>query len=70
MLLYVEIFFRIFAMFEFSLSQIVKNGRNSQNFVNEGTRTPGTFVEYFDNCLFCCTISKIAGLDDLSLCEK
>lgn len=42
----------------------------AKNFVNEGTRTPGTFVEYFDNCLFCCTISKIAGLDDLSLCEK
>lgn len=57
-------------MFEFSLSQIVKNGRNSQNFVNEGTRTPGTFVGYFDNCLFCCAISKIAGLEDLSLCEK
>ena len=70
MLLYVEIFFRIFAMFEFSLSQLEKNGRNSQNLVNEVSRTPVTFVEYFDNCLFCCTISKITGLDVLSLCEK
>lgn len=70
MLLYVEIFFRIFAMFEFSLSQIVKMAGTAKNCVNEGTRTPGTFVEYFDNCLFCCTISKITGLEDLSLCEK
>lgn len=57
-------------MFEFSLSQIVKMAGTAKKFVNEGTRTPGTFVEYFDNCLFCCTISKIAGLEDLSLCEK
>ena len=57
-------------MFEFSLSQIVKMAGTAKNFVNEGTRTPGTFVEYFDNCLFCCTISKITGLEDLSLCEK
>lgn len=46
------------------------NFRSRKYFVNEGTRTPGTFVEYFDNCLFCCTISKITGLEDLSLCEK